>query len=118
MAGTTNELVITSDGGPVVARINFDEGVLHGHCEWYDLSDNLVAYGFFKSGVPFTGVFLNWAKFFGEFDKDKAYDAQTYCQDWVTRFESVFDSELPKYEILVEAYSGGRQIYPPSQGDG
>ena len=107
---TTNEIVIRSENGEVVARMNLKDNVLHGHCEWYDLSGNLVAYGFFKSGLPFTGIFLNWAKFFGDLSKDNAYDPAAYCKDWITRFEGVFDSEPPNYELVVEAYSGGKSV--------
>ena len=110
--GTTQEIVIRTDGGEVVARMSSKEGVLHGHCEWYDLDRNLVAYGFFIRGLPFTGTFLNWARFFSDFSKDNSYNPPTYCKDWITVFEAAFDSEPPKYELLVEAYSKGKQLWP------
>jgi hypothetical protein len=117
VAGVTKEIVIRSDGGEVVARMNLEEGVLHGHCEWYDLGSNLVAYGFFKNGLPFTGTFLNWARYFGALSDENSYDPQTYCKDWATIFEAGFDSELPRYELAVEAYSNGRKIQLPSTQD-
>lgn len=104
----TREIVIRSDMGDLVARINLDGGVLHGQCEWYDGSGELVACGVFKNGLPFTGTFLNWSRFFA--DPTSSYDANNYCKDWVTIFEAGFDSELPNYERVIEAYCKGRQI--------
>ena len=113
----TKEVVIKSEWGSVVARLNLEEGVLNGHCEWYDGRGNLVAYGFFKSGVPLTGTFLNWARFFSDdLSEANAYDPPTYCKDWVTNFESTYDSEPPHYERIVEAYVKGMRVCPPSAG--
>ena len=89
MADTTNEIVIKTAQGTVVARINSKDATLDGHCEWYDTWSNLIAYGFFTNGAPFTGIFLNWAKFFGLHQEDP-YDPKLYCQDWVTLFEVLF----------------------------
>jgi hypothetical protein len=110
VAETTKTIVISSERGEVVTRVDMTGAVLHGHCEWYDGESNLVAYGFFKSGVPFTGTFLNWAKFFDEFSKDNPYDPAAYCKDWVTIFEAGFDSEPPKYEMVIEAYWRGERL--------
>jgi len=115
VAGTTKEIVIRSGGGEVVARMNLEAGVLHGPCEWYDGWGNLVAFGFFKSGVPFTGTFLNWSKFMDDLSNENSYDPQTYCKDWVRIFEAGFDSELPRYERVLEAYCKGQKIYPPRE---
>jgi hypothetical protein len=106
----TKEVVIRSEWGSVVARLNLDEGILNGHCEWYDGRGNLVAYGVFKQGVPHTGTFPNWARFFSNPNEENVYESQTYCQDWVTTFESMFDSEPPTYEMVLEAYSNGKNL--------
>jgi hypothetical protein len=111
MAETAKEVVIKTERGEVVARINLEDAVLHGHCEWYDGWGNLIAYGFFKNGTPFTGTFLNWTKFFGDLRKEDPYDAKAYCKDWVTVFEACFRSESPKYEMVIEAYCK-EQEYP------
>ena len=107
---TTREIVIRSDIGDVVARINLDGGVLHGHCEWYDGWGNLVAYGVFKSGLPFTGTFLNWSRFFDDPANIDPYNANDYCNDWVTIFEAGFDSEPPNYERVIEVFWKGQSI--------
>jgi hypothetical protein len=116
MDATTKELVIKTEVGAVVARINMKGAVLEGHCEWRDGSGDLVAYGFFKDGSPFTGTFLNWSKFFPEPNKAHPYEATTYAQDWVTKFEMVFRSERPKYDMLLEAYYRGRAYTPTTTG--
>lgn len=111
MAETAKEIIVKTEGGEIVARMNLKDAVLHGHCEWYDGLGNLVACGFFKNGAPFTGTFLNWTKFFGHIRKEDPYDPKVYCRDWVTIFESGFDSEPPKYEMVIEAYSKGTKIF-------
>jgi hypothetical protein len=110
MAGTTKEIVIKTKMEEVVARVNVKDAVLHGHSEWYDGRGNLIVYGFFEDGHPLTGTFLNWAKFLTQFNKENPYDAALYCQDWVTIFEACFLSELPKYEMVVEAFYKGTKI--------
>jgi hypothetical protein len=52
MEATTKELVIKTAAGETVGRVNLKEGVLDGHCAWYDGRGELVAYGFFKDGAP------------------------------------------------------------------
>lgn len=47
----------------------------------------------FNNGVPLTGTFLNWADFFCDFPKEGPFEAELYCQDWVTIFEAGFLSE-------------------------
>ena len=59
MVESTKEIAMNNKLEKIVARINVKDTVLHGHCEWYDGRGNLIAYGFFKNGVPFTGTFLN-----------------------------------------------------------
>lgn len=108
MAGITKEIVIKNKLGEIVARINVRDNVLHGHCEWYDGSGNLIAYGFFMNGAPFTGTFLNWTNFLTQLRKENPYDVAVYCQDWVSVFEACFRSELPKYEMVIEAYFNGK----------
>jgi len=110
MTETAKEVVVKSKTGEVVGRMNLENGVLHGHCEWYDGWGNLVACGYFKNGAPFAGTFLNWTKFFGHVRQEEPYDPTVYCQDWVTIFESGFDSEPPKYDKVIEAYSRGTKI--------
>ena len=104
MAETAKEVVIKTETGEVVARMNLKDAALHSHCEWYDGWGNLVAYGSFKNGIPFTGTFLNWTKFFNELPKEDPYDPAIYCKDWVTIFEACFASEPPKYEMVIETY--------------
>jgi len=116
MEATTKELVIKTGAGETVGRVNLKEGVLDGHCEWYDGRGELVAYGFFKDGAPFTGTFLNWWKFFPEPHEADPYEATTYAQDWVTQFESFFRSERPKYEMILEVYYRGRAYTPTTTG--
>jgi len=110
MARTTRKLIIKTEMGEVVARINLKGAQLHGHCEWFDGRGNLITYGFFKDGAPFAGTFLNWAKFLGQLSKENPYDFAAYCQDWVTIFEACFASEPPKYEMVIEAYYQGTEI--------
>jgi hypothetical protein len=110
MTRPAEELVIKTADGEVVARLNAKGAALHGHCEWYDLRGDLVAYGFFKDGAPFTGTFLNWAKFFGDLSKEEPYEVTAYCRDWVTIFEASFRSESPKYEMVLEAYRKGQPL--------
>lgn len=110
MSEITNEVVVKTERGDVVARIRLKNDVLHDHCEWYDSFGMLVAYGFFENGHPFTGTFLNWANFFGDLSKEEPYQAGLYCQDWVTIFEASFLSEPPKYEMVIEAYFKGQKI--------
>lgn len=110
MAEKTKEIVIKTTMQDIVARMNLKDTLLHGHCEWYDLRGNLVAYGFFKDGAPLAGTFLNWANFLGELPKENPYDAALYCQDWVTIFEACFASEPPNYKMVIEAYYNGTKI--------
>ena len=110
MAGTTKQVVIKTEMGEVVARISIKGILLHGHCEWFDGRGNLIAYGFFKDSTPFTGTFLNWAKFLGQLSKENPYASAVYCRDWVTIFEACFASEPPKYEMVIEVYYKGTQI--------
>jgi hypothetical protein len=105
-----NEIVVRTSAGAIVARMNLEASVLHGHCEWYDGWGNLVAYGVFQSGLPFTGTFLNWSRFFDDPANQDPYDANNYCKDWVTIFEAGFDSEPPHYERLLEVYCKGQRI--------
>ena len=113
MVESTKEIAMNNKLEKIVARINVKDTVLHGHCEWYDGRGNLIAYGFFKNGVPFTGTFLNWANFLTQLSKENAYDAAVYCQDWVSKFEGCFLSELPKYEMVIEAYYKGCRLAKP-----
>ncbi len=110
MSARANEIVIERERGEVVARMNLKDAVLDGHCEWYDGWGNLIACGSFKDGVPFTGIFLNWTNFFGHLRKEDPYDPTVYCQDWITMFESSFDSEPPKYELVLEAHYKGQKL--------
>lgn len=112
MADITREIIIKNKMEDIVGRINVKNTILHGHCEWYDGRGNLVAYGYFNHGVPFTGTFLNWTNFLTELPMEKAFDVEMYCQDWVSRFESYFRSESPKYEIVIETYYIGLKISP------
>ena len=98
------EIVIKAESGALVARLNLKDAVLDGHCEWFDGRGDAIAYGLFKNGIPFSGTFLNWTKYFSHLAGGTPYDPKTYCQDWVTMFESCFDSEPPKYELVLEAY--------------
>lgn len=104
------EIIVQTSAGAIVARMNLEAGVLHGHCEWYDGWGNLVAYGFFHNGLPFTGTFLNWSRFFDDAATQDPYDANNYGKDWVTIFEAGFDSEPPNYERVIEAYWKGQRI--------
>lgn len=117
MAQTTTEIVVRSARGEMVARMNLEDEVLTGHCEWFNGWGDLVAYGFFKNGAPFTGTFLNWTRFFRHLPKENPYDATLYCQDFVTMFESSFASVPPKYELVIETYSSGRRVPAPSLGN-
>ncbi|HKG62316.1 MAG TPA: hypothetical protein VKB05_21325 [Pyrinomonadaceae bacterium] len=110
MASTAKEIVVQTSGGAIVARINIEAGVLHGHCEWYDGWGNRVACGVFKTGLPFTGIFLNWSRYLNDPASQDPYDANNYCKDWVTIFEAGFDSEPPHYERLIEVYCKGQRI--------
>jgi hypothetical protein len=110
MAGTSREMVVKTPLGETVARIGMKDKVLHGHCEWYDLRGNMVAYGFFRDGVPIAGTFLNWANVLGQLDKATPYDAAAYCQDWVTVFEAHYASQPPDYTLVAEAYCNGARI--------
>jgi hypothetical protein len=104
------EIIVRTDGGTVVARMNFAHTGLDGHCEWFDLGGNLVAYGQFKDGAPYTGTFLAWNRHFCHLFTSAPYDRETYCRDWITLFEAGFDSEPPAYDQVVEAYCKGRAI--------
>jgi len=104
------EVVVQTSAGAIVARMNLEAGVLDGHCEWYDGWGNLVAYGVFKSGLPFTGTFLNWSRFFDDPTNIDPYNANDYCNDWVTIFEAGFDSEPPNYERVIEVFWKGQSI--------
>src|SRR6266705_275734 len=101
MTGITREMAIKSDSGESVSRMNLRDSVLEGRCEWYDGWNNLVSYGVFRDGIPFTGTFLNWTRFFGHLRQEHPYDPTVYCQDWITIFEAGFDSEPPKYEMVL-----------------
>lgn len=103
-------MVIKNKNDEIVARVGIRDGVLHGHCEWYDGCGKLVAYGLFNSGSPIVGTFLNWARYFSEPDKNSDYAREIYCKDWITVFESGFLSETPKYEMVIEAYYNGQKI--------
>lgn len=110
MTGLTKEMVIRNKSGGIVSRMNVIENKLHGHCEWYDGKGDLIAYGIFKDGIPFTGTFLNWAKFLTELDKEYPYNVENYCKDWVTIFETHFLSEQPKYELILEAFFNNEKL--------
>jgi len=110
MSKKINNILIKNKQNELVALINVKDTVLHGHCEWYDKRGNLIAYGFFKNGAPFTGTFLNWTNFFTELRKENPYDAIVYCQDWVSKFEACFLSELPNYAMVIEAYYNGCRL--------
>ena len=109
MSGAPKEVIIRTDQGRVVARMNLKDAALDGHCEWYDGAGELIFYGFFKDGAPFAGTFPNWTKFFSGPGAGGPYDPAVYCRDWVTFFETSFASEPPKYELVLEAYYGGRE---------
>lgn len=94
----------------IVARLCVRDRVLHGHSEWYDLRGNLVAYGFFRDGIPIAGTFLNWANFFSQLSRENPYDTASYCQDWITVFEAHFASEPPSYRLVLEAYHNGIRL--------
>jgi len=107
---TMREIIIRNNREELVARINTRDSLLHGHCEWYDGYGKLMAYGFFDNGVPFSGTFLNWGKFFAEFSKENPFEAALYSKDWVFLFEACFRSEAPKYEKVIEAYYKGAKM--------
>ena len=112
MSGKSQEVIIRTEQGRAVARINLKGAALHGHCEWYDGAGDLIAYGFFKDGAPFTGTFPNWTKFFSSPGAEDPYDPAVYCRDWVTFFEMSFASSPPNYESVLEAYYKGREYTP------
>jgi hypothetical protein len=109
MPENTEEKIITNNEGRIIAKINYKGKVLNGTCEWYDAIGNLIVYGFFKNGVPFSGTFLNWSHF-SQISKDKPYDPINYCKDWVTIFEAAYDSVDPDYGSLIEVYVRGEKF--------
>lgn len=110
MDETTREIVIRNDREEVVARMQVRNGVLHGHCEWYNGLHRLVSYGHFEDGSPYTGTFLNWSKFFSGLHEDNPFDLEAYCRELISVFEASFLSERPTYEIVIEAYYQGTAL--------
>lgn len=97
-----------------VAVMEVKDGLLDGKCEWYDSRGALVAFGFFRKGKPYAGTFINWTRFLPSKQGTQPYELEYYCADWVTLFESSFDSESPQYANVLEAYSNGSQIEIPA----
>jgi hypothetical protein len=114
MKGGTETRVIKNRGNRTIAAMEIKDGLLDGKCEWYDGSGGLIAFGFFRKGEPWAGTFISWAPFFPPNATTKPYDIEYYCDDWVTIFESGFDSERPQYAKVLEVYSDGRQIKKPA----
>jgi hypothetical protein len=109
-AVTTRERVVKTAQGELVGRMNLRDAALQGVCEWYDGHGDLVAFGIFENGAPYTGTFLNWSKHFSGFGSDAPFDPAVYCQNWVTLFEAGYLSESPKYQTVIEAYSRGKKL--------
>ncbi|RPH32885.1 MAG: hypothetical protein EHM93_07515 [Bacteroidales bacterium] len=103
-------IIVRNKRNETVGLIGIEDGVLHGHCEWYNSKGKLISYGLFKKGYPFTGTFLNWSNFLPISNKNNKYDQEFYCKDWITIYESSFLSESPKYEKIIEAYCNGLRL--------
>ncbi len=110
MPENAEEKIIINEEGRIIAKININGKVLNGTCEWYDANGNLIVYGFFKNGIPFSGTFLNWSDFSAQISKNNPYDPITYCRDWITLFEASYDSDVPDYKSLIEVYSRGEKF--------
>jgi len=112
MEETAKEISVQTADGRVVARMNLRNGVLHGLCEWFDGCGNRVARGTFADGVPVTGTFLDWNRFFPGSCGQDPFAPETYGQDWVTKFEASFLSQSPDYGLVSERYRDGQRIAP------
>jgi len=106
----TEKIIIKNDLNKIVAVMYVSNSLLNGQCKWYDSRGELISDGEFIRGKPYTGTFINWSNFLGEFNQEYPYDISVYCKDWVTRFEMSFRSERPKYDIVLENYNKGEKV--------
>lgn len=106
----TEKIIIKDDFDKVMAVMYVNNLLLHGRCKWYNGRGELVSDGEFQNGKPYTGTFINWSNFLGEFNEENPYDTSVYCKDWITRFELSFRSEYPKYDIVLENYYEGEKV--------
>lgn len=95
--------------GVIILEYELKDKKLHGNCNWYSLKGVMLSSGEFKNGKPFTGSFLNWSKVINNIFKEDVYEIESYCKDWVTFYESGFDSALPKYITFLEFYNEGKK---------
>lgn len=106
------KLTIRNETGDVVVAMSVQDGELDGLCEWFDGKGELVSVGLFKHGQPWSGTFLNWDRFLASEQSSSIYSMESYYKDWITLYESQFDSEKPDYELVVESYCRGKRICP------
>ena len=83
---------------------------LHGECIWYAHNGVMIASGVFKDGKPYTGSFLNWSKVIDNIFLEDNYEVKTYCRDWISFYESGFDSKSPDYTSFLEFYDQGKRV--------
>lgn len=107
-----DELIVKGESGNIVARMSVRDGELNGQCRWFDGAGELVAVGFFKQGRPWSGTFLNWSSFLPGDEGSPTYSQQRHGRDWITLYESTFDSVAPDYQPIIEAYCKGKRICP------
>lgn len=112
MTSVENELVIKDESGNTVATMSIQNGELNGLCEWFDGKGELISVGLFKHGQPWSGTFLNWDRFLASEQGSSIYSMESYYKDWITFYESQFDSEEPDYEPVVETYCRGKRMCP------
>ena len=107
-----DKLIIKDESGKIVAEMSLQNGELNGLCKWFDGTGELVAVGLFKEGQPWSGTFLNWSLFFPSEQGSPIYSLEQHGRDWITLYESQFDSEEPDYEPVVESYCRGKRVSP------
>ena len=98
-----NKMIIENHQGTTVAILETLNNNLHGHAKWYNPKGEEVASGEFRDGKPWSGTLLNWSRYI---DGDP-FSLDHYAKDWVTFFESMYDSEIPDYDTVKEKYQDG-----------
>ena len=102
------EIEINNPSGQLVLKAQVVNNMLHGKCVWYSSDGKMVSNGTFNNGKPHDGSFLDWSLFFK--GDSVPYDLESYCQDWVSMFESSFLSQRVDYSSVTVVYKDGEKV--------
>ena len=99
---------VKNPSGQPILKAETVNDLLHGKLSWFSSDGKVVSEGTFHNGKPYEGSFLDWSLYFT--GDSIPYDVESYCQDWISTFESSFLSKKVDYSIVTVRYKNGDKI--------